>query len=320
VRGLAVTITPMVAADPQRPGRVVAASSDWGVLVSSDGARTVRGADIAPYVFDVAIDAATGATSAAGGSPTANRLGEIWTTADAQANAVWVAEGLGRAAGGVRPVGVAVGRDAGGARVLLAGTDGSGVWRKVGAGAWTRLSVAAMAERQTTGRAVLAWPAGGTLVYLYDRHTGVWRSRDAGRTWAMLWRRPSPVVRTGHLAVAAATPSRLWVSTRDGLYRLDNAATGSVSAGTVTPRTVAGQPRPGPIAIAPDGAVWATGRAVRGVPPGIWRSADAGATWADMSDAAYRGAAAFPRDVAFDGATPLVALEGTGLLIGEPAP
>jgi hypothetical protein len=51
------------------------------------------------------------------------------------------------------------------------------------------------------------------------------------------------------------------------------------------------------------------------------RSGDSGQTWEDVTDHAYRSAAAFPDDLLVsDQGTVYVALNGNGVLIGRPSP
>lgn len=215
-------------------------------------------------------------------------------------------------------MGVTVGRQDG-EPIILAAVDGAGVWRKA-AGAWAKASSEAMAAEQSTLQASFAWASGSPLVYLYDKETGVWRSKDHGRTWMRIWEKPSPERYTGFVAVEPTRPERLYVSSRDGVYRLENAHTGTWESGTIHPRQVrGGEPgKPGPIAYANGSLYVATQVSVQAL-PGLLRSRNRGATFEDVSDDFYRATAKFPNamSVGPDGFV-YVALQGLGAVVGVP--
>ena len=206
VAGLGVTIDPALAADPSAAGRINIASSDWGFLVSLDGGVHVAQRRAGKQGFDVASDPTlpAGAALLATGNESANTAGELWSSPD-PATTAWTSEGLGAAAGGRRPLAVAANL-VGGKRVLLAAVDASGIWRREGGAAWTRVSATAMATKQSYSAASLVWPSGSSTAYLYDHRTGVWRSTDSGRTWTKIWSKKVSGKLVGYLAV---DPARL---------------------------------------------------------------------------------------------------------------
>jgi hypothetical protein len=318
VGGLQVTINRDVVVDPGTPGRVYVTNSDWEVLCSTDGLRhvahclDVKGVAVLALAVDASVAPAPVYTGV--GNPDRSAKGEVYSNADPVAGGPWRNEGLGKKAGGNRPLAVTAGRD-GGSAVILAAVERSGVWRKAG-GVWIRVSTAAMGGRQPSGAASFSWIPGSPSVYLYDDATGVWRSNDRGRTWSKIWARPAGSTAWGHLAADPADPSRLYVSVPgDGLYRLDGVTQGVVGAG-ISATEVGAFSAPGPLAFGPGGTLLATESAGPASTPALRLSTDAGATWQDIGDTAYRAAARLPLGLAVDpGGAIFAALRGTGALV-----
>ena len=320
VRHLAVSIARAVAIDPAVPERVYIAASDWGFLHSSDSAERVAMGPPAKVSegFDIAIDPATapGGVYLASGEGARNRRGEVHLGPDPAPGSPWISQGLTAVAGGKRPLGIAVGR-LGDTRVLITGVEGSGIWRRLGS-RWAKVNATAMLKAQRSKGASVVWAGDSSIVYLYDRESGVWRSRDRGRTWTKIWARTSIAEMTGYLAVAPADPGRLYVSVGgSGVYRIDGATSGTVQGAVLHPIEVGDFVAPGPIAVDAAGALFVAQQAGPGRPAALLRSADGGATWEEISDDTYRGAATFPTDLAVgpDG-TVYVSTNGNGLVKG----
>jgi hypothetical protein len=318
VAGLGVTINPAVAADPSAAGRLDIASSDWGFLVSLDGGLHVVQRRAGKQGFDVAADPTrpAGAALLATGNESTNKLGELWSSPD-PATTAWTSEGLGAAAAGKRPLAVAANLVAG-RRVLLAAVDGSGIWRRDGTAAWTRVSATAMATKQAYAAASLVWPFGTRTAYLYDHRTGIWRSTDAGGSWVKIWSKKAAGKLVGYLAIDPALPGRLWVSAADGVYRLDGAGSGTVGNGILKAVRVLSAFRPGPLAVQPDGSLLVAVPASASGPAALLRTADGGAGWQDVSDPFYRSTGGYATELAVgpDGVV-YVATFGNGVLIGH---
>ncbi|HYJ59921.1 MAG TPA: hypothetical protein VE032_00475 [Actinomycetota bacterium] len=320
VVGLGVTIARDVATDPRSPDRAFVATADWVVHQSVDDLATVRqrpppGGTTAPAV---AVDGSTGRVYVGTGNPSGNTQGEVFSSPDPLTTG-WTDEGLSStAAAGRRPLAMAV-RTVGGQPILIVAVEGAGVWRKVGA-AWTQVAPTAMGTIQPTRGASIAWAAGSSSVFLFDRQTGVWRSNDDGRTWMKIWTVSSPFVGTGHVVADPTVAGRLFVAVGGvGVFRVDGATAGSVDAGTLTPVEVGAFVAPGPLVH--DGtAVFATETAAPGVTPALLRSGDGGLTWDVVSDADYAAAALYPSAIAaVPGGSIAVATNGNGVLVGRPA-
>ena len=293
--GLGVTVIRGIAADPNVAGRVYLAPADWGSISSTDdGVSVTQNAPAGVFdAFGVAVDPSTTPSTvylATGKFPSG--AGEIWSNPDPASGTAWTSEGLGSgsAAGGLRPVGLAVNRVSG-SPVILATVQSSGIWRKA-AGTWTRVNTAVVGGAQSS----FSWIPGSSTVYLYDHSTGVWRSTDAGQNWTEIWVQHSPEDMTGYVAADPTDPSRLYVSVdAAGIYRLDGADVGTVLGGQIVPKLIGTLSAPGAIAVRSDGALYAVElpSAIDG--PAIFSSTDQGTSWSTISDASYAATGGFVR-------------------------
>lgn len=257
------------------------------------------------------------------------------------AGAIWSTHAFdlsGSGAGmGQRALGVAVGRDASGNRVILAPVDGVGVRRKVAAGAFTTIT----ATNLMTGVGTvnyrahpIVWPdQDAPYVYLFDRSSGVWRSADYGATWALIYPLSAmPGVNlvgenrsiTGYIAADRRIVGRLYVTWGDntgsgGLVRLDQAHAAATPIVTNVRGPIAA---PGALDVGSDGTIVCCSRMTETNPiPRQYLSRDDGATWTDISDTVSRNVGGFPFWVAV-GADGLIyiATDGQGVFVGTPVP
>lgn len=327
VGGLGVTVNMGVTFDPHDPRRIYVANMDWHLLVSRDGLDHVqrsRDDQAASVGFAAALDSATNPSTVLVGSGNRDKniQGGVFSNPAPEDPSRWMNENL--PAQGNRPLGVAVARP-GGTRVILAAVEEAGpsghagvggVYRKAGS-TWTR-ATGPMAQPQPAGHksASFAWMPGTSLVYLYDRATGVWRSTDAGRSWTRIWSKPSTAIRTGNLLVRASEPHRLYVSAADGVYRLDNADTGAQVGSGVTATELGALSNSGEMAFEPGGHLLVTTPSPN-VRLLLWDPA--ATTWRDLADDLYRGAFGYATGLAIapDG-TLYVALSGNGVLMATP--
>ena len=319
VGNMGVTLVQTLALDPAAPSSIDVAATDWTFLTSSDALADVTSPLIkkaASTGFDVAIDSTIRPSRVyvATGNRDNNTQGKIFSAASPSAPASWTDELLPVAK---RPLAIAVGKTTAGARVLLAAVDAGGIYRKVGT-AWTHISTPAMTLKTGAKPIQMLWPAGTQLVYLYDHRSGIWRSNNGGSTWVKIWAKNSQGDLKGFIATDA-TGSTLWVSTGGTLYRIANAPTGTVTAGTMTPVAVLTVPAPGPVAVAPNGTVYLAVQPTAGVPAQLLASPDGGATWSDVADDVYRSTALLPYRLVVDPTGGIwVCLAGNGVLRGVP--
>jgi len=321
VRGIGAAIDIDVLSDPNLPGRVYVTDADRPFLVSSDGLDHVtlnvpKNASVtANNASGMALDTSTTpSTVYIGGDGGVN--GELWSNADPATNPQWQREGLSSATGGAHVGGVAIGHD-GGTKIVLAAASGAGIWRREGTGPWTKVSPPGLTAKGE--RAPFSWIPGSNFVYVYDRSSGVWRSADAGRSWIRLWAQASSADQTGYLAADPTNPARLFVSVSDtvvkGLYRFDDAG------GTTDPPTaMPGFANPGALVEDARGVLYVHQPPVSASEPAYLASSnDGGSTWNAAADDVYRASAQIVNALAVDtGARLYVALQGSGVTVGEP--
>lgn len=310
VRGLDVTITNAVVADPNVPGRVYVALSDWTLVSSADGLRSValtvpKGA---PSIgWSLAVDPSTKpSTVLVGAAGPQNRGGgEVYESADPLRGS-WQGLGLASATGGHPPLGLAVGFD-GGRRVVLAAVEGSGLWRRVGSAGWARVQTG---FGSAAGTIPLAWPVGDADAYAFDDAQGLLRSKDAGRTWQLAWRQAGAA---GGFAVDRTHPDRGYAVVANRLYALTG-LTGA--AGTVSARPVISVPTAGAVAVDAAGSVFVTS-APGDATPRLFRSAAGGEAFTAVSAPEFASSAVQPSGLVTTAEGRLVVtLRGTGALVG----
>jgi hypothetical protein len=319
---MGVTVVQTLALDPSAPSAVHVASTDWTFLTSVNGLGNVTSPTIkkaGSTAFDVAVDSSSAPSRVyvSTGNRDNNTQGRIYSSATPSVGSSWTDELL--PSSGKRPLAIAVGKTTTGARVLLAAVDGAGIYRKVGT-TWSKIATPAMTLKTGAKPIQMVWPRGTQLVYLYDHRSGVWRSNNGGSTWVKLWAKPSTGDLKGFIATDS-TGTTLWVSTAGSLYRIANAAAGTVAAGTLTPVAVLTSMLPGPVAVSSTGTVYLAVQPSPGVPARLLASGDAGASWMDVADDAYRATALLPYRLVPDAAGGIwVCLAGNGVLRGVPSP
>ncbi len=318
VVGLGAAVLNAVAVDPRHPGWVYVGDTDNGLWVSHDHAESVayctRPPNAAkPTVSDIDVDAASGRVYVATATDiwSYDPAGRSWSQckgADGKA--------LKEATGGKPAHGVEVERVSG-SLVVLAAVEQSGLWRLAAGGNWIKVSAGPNLGSLPKKGTPFEWPAGTSLVYFYDGSTGVWRSRDAGQNWTLIWNKPLGAGATGSFAVMADT-SKLFVALPDGLFRLDHADTGSPvgSPGGITVNKL-GVPNPGRLAATND-TLWVAGAAS---PSGttsvlLWKSTD-GSTFTPFRDEYYEGAAGFPLGLAVEPGFQYTAASTMGLVVSH---
>ncbi|MDR6553898.1 fibronectin type III domain-containing protein [Paenibacillus qinlingensis] len=321
-RNLNVTFNRAIAADPNGSGRVYSTDADWTFVYSADRMSHVNMNKAAvDNGLAIALDTATSPSVVytSIGDQQTNADGEIYSNPDpTNSSNVWTAQGLLAQTGGKRPLAIAVNRVSG-APVIIAAVQEGGIWRKA-SGTWTQVaSPSSVMGAQTTKTATLTWVNGSSLVYLYDRHTGVWRSNDSGVTWTKIWAKTATTVEDmrGFVAADPSLPSRIYVSAYDGLYRLDNANTGSVEGGQIS-KTTLSVTDPAAITLDASGGLYVTSITGGSGAGRLYKSTNQGTTLTEISDTYYRANGGFPLDisVAPDGYI-YVATFGQGIVVGK---
>jgi hypothetical protein len=313
VRGLDVTITKGAVGDPNVPGRVYVAASDWTLFSSTDGLRTVtdtRPTGAGSDGYAVAVDPATTPSTVfvATGSRRGRASGEIYSSPD-PLRGHWSSLGLSPATSGKRPIGVAVGYDKG-SRVVLAAVQGGGIWRHTSSG-W-RLVEAQALHGVSDGPVSFGWATGSRTVYVWDSGRGLWRSADAGAHWSLVWAHESSGS-TGEVALDPTNSDRGYISASDGIYVVNRLSNAPVAT------RVSGLSGSGPIAVDGHGSLFvALPSQGNGGQPRLLRSADQGARFESVGDAVFATTAVRPNElVATTDGHLLLTTQGTGALIGS---
>jgi hypothetical protein len=303
----------------------------------------------ATYGFSVAVDPNTGSVSdvylGVGSGNNRDGQGEVYWSANGTPG-TWTALNLigqtvvgpcrNDAVGG-RPLGLGVGQITGPTRaVVVAAVDGCGVWRWVGnysgVGTWTQIKGPAdLMDIQGGGfeKAPVSWPPGSQYVYVLDRY-GVgmggelWMSNNYGANpWRLIWNNISDLspdldVGTGYIAADPVVPTRLWVTTTTGVFVIPDT---SAVTPCVVPVTNA-PANPGPVAFRPASSSPVYIATRQGIPDAalyagtglnISGCTSATASWSPVADdAAYHGAAVFPRVLSVTRQVDGFAYVGTG--------
>jgi len=321
---MAVTVARAVVADPHMPGRVYLAVFDWIILESRDGGQTfVNKRPLGPpRGYSVGLDTSVTPARVYVGTDLhpGDGKGDVFSSSDPTSGTAWSSEGLRSATGGGTPVAIA-GQQIDSSPVLLVAVAGGGIWRKA-SGEWAQVNDRVMTHPHTTRGATFAWSQGTSMVYLFDPGTGLWRSGDAGQSWTQIWDLSGESSRgqAGYLSADPREPSRLYVSIEgSGVYRLDDAASGTFGKGSTVQKRLGSFQRAGPMAVDRDGRIYLSEGAAANAPPSLWFSLDLGLTWHDVATEDYRSAAFAPVGLAVgpDGRV-FVALGGNGMLIGTP--
>jgi hypothetical protein len=328
VNGLQTSVNRAINVDPNVSGRVFVGNTDFVAYVSNDRMASITNvhpsgavSTARDFAFDTTVTPST--VFLAAGDRDLNVGGEVFFSTD-PASAAWTRTNLNAAAGGRRPLALALGFDVDRNRIVLAAVDTAGIFRYAG-GRWTKVSTPAMsiagtniAASAVSPNAQMIWIKNTQTVFLFDAAQGVWRSTDAGLSWTLIWRHPSVPAEATYLA-AEPDLSSLYVAADDGLYRLDNPAQGTVTGGAITHVRI-GSSRPGPIFLDVTNQLWVAQLYTSTTMPQLLVTADpksAAPTWQVASDAYYSAVAVLPTGlvVAPDG-TVYLSLYHDGVLRG----
>ncbi|MDQ5886201.1 MAG: hypothetical protein QG628_598 [Patescibacteria group bacterium] len=233
-----------VLVDPNNPKKVYQTNVDYRMFESEDNlvtANTIgKPSGMEQDGWSLALDASTNPSTVylGLGDRDANILGQIWKRDSA---GTWT-QIDNNAFGGLRPTSLGVTRDTSNQPVLIAGIQESGLWRKVGDGAWTKLSIAApvagenIMMSQGSNRADIRIASDNKTFYLYDRATGVWRGDNYGANWTRIYASPSATnaETVGYLRTHPSDVKILFISDTNGVHRITNANTATQDAAVVT--------------------------------------------------------------------------------------
>lgn len=360
-RGVGATVAVAVAHAPADDDSKIFGMYDWSVVLAPSITGPARwhrpvqdtrtGRAFAYESLDVGGRWVMALSLQDNGAAGATLGGSVWTATSAvfdhpPAAETWVDEGLDVATDG-RVVGVAVGRNHAGERVLLAsvanGTPAdraasahlcnaqtsavslgcAGVFRKVGDGAWEQVLGGIDVLAATSAKAPLVWIEGSPIVFFLDSRRGLFVSADWGENFSQVrdYRDGHGGV-WGHLAVTRASPLIVYVSRRSEI-----AERIIVSGDTFSPLTTIntvslpdGAPV-GPLGVDAEGALYVASIATPEHEASLWRSPDGLLPFTQISDEAYAGQAIVPTDLSVaPNGDASVACWGTGFVEVRHAP
>lgn len=284
-----------VIADPNNPAKVYQTNVDYKVFESNDhltnAAPIPKVSGMTSDGWSIALDASTNPTTVylGLGDRDTNTGGQIWRR---DAAGTWTQIDSG-AFGGLRPIGIGHMRDASNNLVLLAAIQDGGVWKKVGSGAWTKLSIPAadagkdILMNQGSLRSEIR--ATGSTFYVYDRDTGLWRGDNYGTTWTRIYKSPSDAEAVGFMQVHPTDPKIVFVSDSTGVYRITNANTAAKdgAAATKISGTITDT---GAMTLGPNNQIYFVTRPTSSARPRIYQGnyTQSTVTWTDLSDDYFR--------------------------------
>jgi hypothetical protein len=284
-----------VVADPNNPSKVYQTNVDYRMFESNDHFQSVavsRPSGSTQDGWSLAVDGSTNpSTLYLGlGERDTNTGGQVWQRSSSGS---WTQIDSG-AFGGLRPTGMGVAKD-GTNTVLIAAVQESGIWKKVGSGAWTKLSIASPASgknimmNQGTNRADVRFSTATDAFYVYDRDTGLWRGDNFGTTWTRIYTSPSDSEGVGYMRVHPTNAAIVFVSDSTGVYKITNANTAAKDAATAV--KISGTiSNPGAMTLGPNNQLIFVTTPTSSARPRIYTGdySQATPTWTDISDDYYR--------------------------------
>lgn len=224
-----------VVADPHIAGKVYQTNVDYALFESDDYLSTVKNwskpSGMNSRGWALTIDGSTSPSTVylGLGDRDTNTGGQIWRR---DSNGSWSQIDTGPM-GGKRVIGIGITKDSNGNQVMIAVTQANGLWRKVGNGAFSKISLPktskgkAFQEKQKSLRTDIQIAPGSSTFYIYDRQSGLWRGDNYGSSWTNIYDSPTDTESTGYMRVHPSDPKVVFVSDTSGVYRISNANTAS---------------------------------------------------------------------------------------------
>lgn len=326
VAGLSVCGADWVAADPAHPGRVYVTDEDWTFFYSTDGGksflRNANGMSAGTTGRPIFVDPVNSTVYCGQLQDDSTLIGDIYSNPDPTTGGAWTSTGFNSGLSvGAKPRGVAAGRNSSGQVVLVAvadktsGAAGPGLWQSVNGGAWAQKSTSIT----PSGAQVvpIAWIANSAYVFVYAQNSGLWRSSDWGATYTPIWAHTSSGVGTGFLVEDPNQEGRLYLSTSAGVYRFDDARTGT----TFSPQLMGGPAHPGALTLA-NGILYCCNQYTGSGADGAmyrWLSPSNNVGNAPISGDPYAGQSEWPSGLAVDSNGKIYISErDEGCMVGDP--
>ena len=268
VHGLIVTVCMTVTADELSSGRALIGNMDYQGIFTPDGGLSAN-------VAGIGAPGSTGDSTCADMSQTvgpstfyagvsqrgqATGVGGVYSSTNPELGmgSTWTAESSG--AFNTDVVGLAVGKNSSGTRVILAVTSNTagktdgGLWMKVG-NTWSQRRSGVPGATSATGgdhnQATLRWRRNSQVVYGHDT-AGIWRSNDAGLNWTLIYSTGySGYGLVDSIVLDPTDNSKVYISSGGVVRRINNADTAGAGGANVT---TIWSGSAGNLAINPDGS------------------------------------------------------------------
>ncbi len=282
-----------VVTDPNVAGKVYQTNVDYALFESDDYLSTVKSwtkpSGMNSRGWSIFIDGSTSPSTVyfGLGDRDTNTGGQIWKR---DAAGAW-SQIDGGAMGGTRPIGVATAKDTSGNQVVVAVSQANGLWRRVGSGAFTKISLPTTATGKTfqaqakSLRSDVQIAPGSSTFYVYDRQSGLWRGDNFGATWTNIYSSPTDTESTGYMRVHPSDPKVVFISDTNGVYRITNADTAGSNAASA--QKISGSlTNTGAMTLGPNNQLYFVTRPTSSSRARIYQG-DFGQTspaWADISD------------------------------------
>jgi len=330
MKGLCVASILDVVFDDTLPGRAYAANVDWDSFYSTDYFSSAVQDDIP---MEGSSSSTVGQYKLGGGSAPRkayvgggsrdlpdNTGGHVKSSTN-PATTSFSDESGGNPAvwGSERPYGLGV-RVISGTTHLVAAVQGDGIWTKHGASAFTKEIGGLLAGNPEVQHTSVSWER-DAVCWIVDRNSGLWRGKTTTNvmdTWELVWGFTAASRSTGFCVASPTDQGTVFVSKIDGLFRLTNAFSGTVSGGQVTVTSL-GLANAGPLCFDENGWLYVTTRAgagdvkfMRYQSPGV-----ASPVGVNLADDVYRQSCILPVCVDVWNGHAGVGCDGMGLIINS---
>jgi hypothetical protein len=328
INGIMATVNKTVAADPTNANNVVWSNGDFTFFASQNrgssvylnpsgfpGGNSNSKGDIATFDPNGTVYLST--------SPRGNDNGTNCAIASNtnpySAAGTWVDENVPAGVINDTPA-LGVGLDGGGGRIILAGLNSNGFWRKAGS-TWAQITGGPFNGAINNGR--FCWYQGGPIVYAMDDSSGVWRSKTAGSqgSWVNIHSAKATYNPSDTIALDPTDPGYLYIVANGNLYRITNADTSTGLANTAV-SILSGVPNPSLLTTSNDGYLFVHDNGGNGQFGKLWRSLNPRAAtpvFTVVSDTFYRNACGSTKSLTtgIDGYV-YTADSGRGATVGMP--
>lgn len=311
VKGYGAVIGTYVEFNPAARNQVLTGNIDYEILRHSDFLQNTKPEEVSPINVSarVCFITATGKAYVGHGTRSANTAGAIWSNSDPWGTGTWIDEDLVGSGYTGRVRGLIVS-----GTTIIAGIEGVGLARKVGAGSWsTVLSLPSATETNSWDMVEL-----NGFVYVFIQNIGLYRAPTNDlATWTPM---RTYIADDKHIGGLAAVSNALIlvgseVAGPESVYRITNPSSSPV----YTDVTPAGCDAPGRVTT--DGDVVMINNLTFGASETVklFRSTDGGLNFQELSVSNFDNYARFPYDITLDDTNGFLylSLDGQGTAVAD---